>query len=350
MIKLFIPGPVEVKREIRREMARQMIGHRTPEFQNLHKEIVWEIRALLGTDKEVFLLTCSATGAMEAAIRNTVEKKVLCLANGAFGKRWFEIAMQNGKEAQLLDFGEGIAYDYGAVEEELKKGYEAVTVVLNDSATGIENNIGPIKALLKEFPGTLLLVDVVTGAFGTEIDFEGVDVGLFGTQKALALPPGVAIMIVDKKAMRRAKGVKDRGYYFDFIGLGKNAGEGYTLTTPNIPLLFALRKRLAWIRKMTMERHIERHLKNAEMTREFFRRRGFRLLVDQKNMSKTVTVVENNKGINIDEMIEYLQKRGYAIAKGYGKLKDQTFRIGHMGVGFKDTQRLLKEIDGFLAK
>ncbi len=350
MAKLFIPGPVNVEEKMLKEMTRPMIGHRTQEFRDLHKAIVADFRELLNTQDDIYLLTCSSTGAMEAAIRNAVNKRVLCLSNGAFGRRWFEIAEQNGKEAWLLDFGEGIPFDYAAVGKELEKGYEAITAVLNESATGIENNLEPLKALLAGYPDTLLLADVVTGVFGTSIDFKGMDIAVFGTQKALALPPGMAVMLVGEKAKHKAGTITNRGYYFDLISIGKNARENHTLTTPNIPLMFALRKRLGEIRKVSMEKYIEKHAINTTTTREFLKSRGFELLIDEKNRSNTLTVVKNRKNIDTKELIDYLKARGYVIAEGYGPLKPLTFRIGHMGVSHEDTALLLKEIDNFLAE
>lgn len=348
--KLFIPGPVSVEEEILQEMARPMIGHRTEEFKELHREIINHLHALLGTQgKAILLLTCSATGAMEAAVRNTMKSNALCLANGAFGKRWYAIACENGKDATLLDFGNGIPFNLHMIQKELdKKSYDTVTMVLNESATGIENSVEDLQKILVAFPRTLLLVDMVTGVFGTPIDFTNIDVAVFGTQKALALPPGVAIVVASEKVMATAEQITQKGFYFDFVRLRKKAVEDYTLTTPNIPLLFALNKRLKEIRDSGIQEYLARHQENATLTRQFFQERGFSLLVDDKDASRTVTVIQNKHNLDIKQLIAYLQTKGYSIANGYGELKDKTFRIGHMGVSVKDTKELLQEIDVFL--
>ncbi len=341
-MKLFIPGPVDVEQDVLKEMTNPMIGHRTGEFRQLHDEIVERLKRLLKIDNDIFLITGSATGAMEAAIRNCVQEKVLCIANGAFGRRWFEIAKGNGKNANLMDFGDGNPYDYALICEELQKGYEAVTVVMNDTATGIENDLEPLKKILERLPNTLLLVDAVTAAFGTPIDFNGIDVLVFGTQKALALPPGLAIAIVDVNALKKARVVMNKGFYFDFIKLKKKADQGFTLTTPNIPLLFALRKRLEQIEIRGVNDFIEAHNKNTEAVRMFFRKKGFKMFIDEEHKSKTVTVVENTPRINVTMLIDDLKEHGILVANGYGDLKQKTFRIGHMGVGLAGTKALLE--------
>ncbi|MBI2971068.1 MAG: alanine--glyoxylate aminotransferase family protein [Candidatus Aenigmarchaeota archaeon] len=348
-MKLFIPGPVAVSEEIMEEMGRPMIGHRSKEFQELFRNIVNDLKYILNTENDVFILTSSATGGMEAAVKNTVNRKVLCLSNGEFGRRWAEIARLSGKEVTELDFGDGKPFDTSLVKEELGKGYEALTVVINETSTGIENNIEEIKELLHEHPQTLLLADGVTAVFGTRVAPEGIHVLLFGTQKALALPPGLCVIIADKAAMERVLQVKNRGYYFDFMENKRSAEKGFTLTTPNIPLMYGLRAQLRNIKHTGIEAWIRRHERNAMITREFLEERGFEMFIDQNNMSKTVTVVVNNMGLDTSEMITVLKNQGFEIANGYGKLAGKTFRIGHMGVSERDTKVLLERIDAYLA-
>lgn len=354
--KLFIPGPVNVDASARCEMQRDMISHRGEDFKRLHHSIVHQMKHLLNTGNDVFLLTCSASGALEAAVRNTVDRYVLCLANGDFGRRFHEIAVTNGKDATLLDFGDGIPIDLNAVGSELKKGpyearsYDAVTVVLNDTATGIKNDVEDLKGILKDYPQTLLLVDSVTAAFGTEIDLQGIDVLVFGTQKALALPPGMSVAIVSEKALDRAKTTKSKGYYFDFIQTKKKADEDFVLTTPNIPLMYGLDYRLREIGAIGVEAYIGMHKDRARLTENFFLSKGLGLLIDEGHRSDTVTVVKIGESLDVKAMINHLKGKGYLIANGYGRLKDKTFRIGHMGVTIEDTQKLLDDIGAYISR
>lgn len=350
MKKMFIPGPVEVSKNTLIEMARPMMYHRSREFKDILKEVKKLISELLETKNEVFLLTSSATGAMESVIRSCVEKKVLCIANGEFGRRFYEIAISNGKEAELLDFGDGNNISYEKIVHKLvEKKFDAVTFVANETSTGIENNLEAIREIIDSVsPNTLLLADAVTAAFGTKIDVNKADALLFGTQKALALPPGLAILIANKKALTKSEHNKNKGYYFDLTRIKKCNDDDLTLTTPNIPLLYALRKKLFEIKAKGLNRFINEHKEKAELVRKWAEENGFELLVKEK-YSKTVTVIENTRDIDMEKTIRMLEKSGYCIANGYGPLKDKTFRIGHMGdITIEDTRNMLYQLERLL--
>lgn len=350
MKKMLIPGPVEVSRSTLIEMARPMIYHRSKEFKAILKEVKELISDLLETKNEVFLLTSSATGAMESVIRSCVENKVLCIANGEFGRRFYEIAVSNSKEAELLDFGDGNGINYETVAYKLMQNkFDAVTLVSNETSTGIENDLDALRGIIDSAsPGTLLLVDAVTAAFGTRIEVNKADALLFGTQKTLALPPGISIIIVNKKALERAEHNKNKGYYFDLTRIKKCNDEDLTLATPNLSLIYALRKKLYGIKAEGLHEFIKKHKERADLVRKWAEDNGFELLV-KDNYSKTVTVIENNKGVNIKEIIKELECSGYAIANGYGPLKDKTFRIGHMGdITIEDTRNMLYQLERLL--
>jgi aspartate aminotransferase-like enzyme len=249
------------------------------------------------------------------------------------------------KNPTLLDFGDATPYNHDEILEELKKRkYDAVTMVINETSTGIENNTYEINKILREYPETLLLTDAVTAAFGTNINTDESDVLIFGTQKALALPPGLSIAIINNKAIKRAKDVKNRGYYFDYIAMKKNAEKNFTLTTPAIPLFNALLEKLEDIKKEGLNNYIQKHKELAKIVREEMINTGFELLVDETNASNTLTVIKNTKNITIKEIQENMKREGYELASGYGKLKDETFRIGHMGVDEQTTKDAIKAI------
>jgi len=350
-MKLLIPGPVNVEEKYLNLMANSMIGHRSSAFQELYNNITNLIKELFNTNNDVFLITASASGAMEAAIRNCVNENVLCIANGDFGRRWHEIAIMNGKDSTVIDFNDATPYNYTQIEDALKiKKYDAVTVVLNETTCGIENNLEPIKKILLEYPNTLLLVDAVTAAFGTYINLDKIDVLLFGTQKALALPPGMSITIVNKAVIKRATEVKNRGYYFDYLLMKKNNDKNFTVTTPNISLMYALENKLEDIKLEGINNYIKRHNELSKLVRTEFLNLGFELLIEDANASNTVTVIKNNLNINIKRLQEEMHKNGFELANGYGKLKDITFRFGHMGLDKQTTIEALELIRNIVKK
>ncbi|MBI2140902.1 alanine--glyoxylate aminotransferase family protein [Candidatus Woesearchaeota archaeon] len=351
MKKLFIPGPVQVDRRVLEEMARPMMHHRSAECVALIREINGLLSELLGTKDSIFLLTSSATGAMEACIRSCVISRVLCIANGEFGRRWHSVAVSNGKDARLLDFGDGALVDYGAVADELRKGdFDAVTFIINETSTGMENDSKALKAAVQAASGDaakdiIILADGVSAVFGTKVDMADYDALLFATQKSLALPPGMSIIIANSRAIGRAKLVKGRGYYFDFLLLKKRSDENMTTTTPALPILYALRYRLQEIGKQGIGSYINRHKAMAELVRSRIRGMGFRLFVPS-SYSNTVTVISNNLGVDTEGLIRLLSEKGYVIENGYGPLKNKTFRISHMGdITPADTGELLAEME-----
>ena len=339
---LLIPGPVDVQKCYLEAMTKPMIGHRSKDYQALHQDVVASIQELLDTKNHVFLMTCSATGAMEAAVRNTVNKNVLCLANGAFGRRWHEIAMSCGKNATLVDFGDGQPYTLKQVKNALAtRHYDALTVVINETATGMENHLTGIKSLLKKYPDTLLLADGVTAAFGTAIDLAGIDVLVFGTQKALSLPPGLAISIANDAAIKRSKHIKNKGYYFDYERYAQHAATNHTPTTPNIPLLQALQARLHDLQRSGLQRVIQEHEARATQTRAYITTLGLAPYITDAYASKTVTTITNTLDLDMPQLQAAMQQQGFTLANGYGDLKDKTFRIGHMGLDLPTTKRAL---------
>lgn len=351
MKKLFIPGPVQVDRLVLEEMTRPMMHHRSAECISIIKEINGLLSELLGTKDSIFLLTSSATGAMEACIRSCVIGRVLCVANGEFGRRWHSVAVSNGKDARLLDFGDGMLINYGVVADELKKGdFDAVTFVINETSTGMENDSKALKAAVQAASkdsamDIIILADGVSAIFGTRVEVAGYDALLFATQKSLALPPGMSIIIANSRAIDRAKLVKGRGYYFDFLLLKKRSDENMTTTTPALPILYALRYKLQEIRKQGIGSYINRQQAMAEFVRSKIRGMGFKLFVPG-SYSNTVTVISNNLGIDTEGLVRLLSERGYVIENGYGPLKNRTFRISHMGdINLADTTEMLAEME-----
>lgn len=330
-MKLFIPGPVEVRQELRDEMSREMIGHRTPEFSELYDSVVEGLQRLMHTENRVFISTSSSTGLMEGAVRNS-GSPVLNLVNGAFGKRWHNITVKNGVDAEALEFPLGEPVKPELVGEVLReRNYSAVTLVHNESSTGLLNPVEEIGDVVPD--DTLFLLDTVSSMGGVDVDVDGsdVDVCLFGTQKCMGLPPGLAFASLSEDALDRTERVEGEGYYFSYGNFKKYDGRRQTISTPNIPLMYALEKQLNHIHgEEGMEERFARHREMTEMTHDWARGHGFEIYPEEGYESKTMSCIENTQGVDVEAMIGELRDRGYLISNGYGDLAGDTFRIGHM--------------------
>ncbi len=332
--KLFIPGPVDVSPEVLAKMSEPMVGHRGREFSSIMMSTIEKLKKLMFTENTVFLSTSSSTGLMEAAVRNCVDKKCLNIGNGAFSDRWHEITKSNGKEADFLSLDWGKAVTPELVDEMLSTGeYDALTMVHNETSTGVTSPLSEIAEVVRNYDVSFL-VDTVSSMAGikVEVDKLGIDVCLFGVQKAMALPPGLAVCSVSDRAMEKAKSVGNRGYYFDFITFQKYLKKEQTPTTPAIPLLRAMDYQLDRIlNKEGLENRFRRHERMGNLTREWAKKNFSLFPEEERYCSNTVTCISNTRGVDCNELKQKLADRGYVFANGYGKLADRTFRIAHMG-------------------
>ena len=343
--RLFIPGPTEVRSENLAALAQPQVGHRSAEFKALYASVIPKLRKLLGTDGKVFLFTSSSTGVWEAAIRNCVRERVLCCMQGAFSDRWLKVAESNGKQATALKVEWGQAITAEMIDAELAKGgYDAITVVHNETSTGVTNRLDEIAAVMKKHPDVSFLVDAVSSMAGTRIDVDelGIDVCLAGLQKAFSLPAGLAVASVSDRALEKAATIENRGYYFDLLEIAKYDSKGMTPSTPAIPQIQALDAQLDDFFVEGLEARFARHAFLADIVRGWARK-NFALFAAEGYESPTVTCVENTRGVSIAELNEELAAQWAMISNGYGVLKEKTFRIAHMG----DTQEW--EIRGLLA-
>lgn len=351
--KLFIPGPTEVKEEVLKEMSKPIIGHRSKEFTNLHNEVVQKLQKVFNTKNPIFLSGSSALGVMEACSRNTVRsnKKVLNLVCGAFSEKWAKIFKSNGKESDIVEIEWGKAIRPERVKAALEKeSYDAVCLTHNETSTGVLSSLEEISGIVKNYPETLFLVDAVSSLAGVpiKVDEWGIDVCLAGVQKALAVPPGLAVFSVSSKALKRAEEVKNRGTYFDFLQFLKYYEKGQTISTGPISQIFALYKELDIIFNEGLENRFKRHLEMAKIVKDWTNK-NFKDFAEEGYSSPTLTTILNTKNLNIKNLNEELGKRGKVISNGYGKLKDATFRISHMGEIYpKDVKDLLNDLDGIL--
>jgi len=351
--KLFTPGPVEVSKKTLAAFRRPMIGHRGAAFQSLYREIHPGLQTLFGTEQPVFLSTSSAWGVMEGAIRNLVRQRVLCCMCGAFSDKWLEVARRCGKEAEPLQVAWGKAIDHKAIDAKLATGiFDAVTLIHNETSTGVMNPLPEICCTLAKYPDVALIVDAVSSfsAMPIPMDALGMDVLLTGSQKALALPPGFALFSVSEKAFARAGQVTDRGYYFDFLEFRKQQAEDMTPTTPSISHVYALQSKLEEILAEGLTKRYERHARTNALVHEWVRARGFEFFAAEGHRAVTLTCVKNNRGIDVAELVRDLRSRHQLVIDGgYGKLKGQTFRLSNMGDETEETvSHLLRCLDDCL--
>jgi aspartate aminotransferase-like enzyme len=334
-IKLYIPGPIEVSQDTFLAMGSAMIGHRSKDFVELYERTQPMLKTLFGTSRPVFLSTSSAWGIMEASIRNLVEKKVLNCCNGAFSDKWLDVSLRCGKEAEALQVNWGSPIDPNAVEQKLSTGqFDVVTLVHNETSTGVENPLAEIAEVVSKFPDVLLVVDTVSSFSAVPIEFDnlGIDVLLTGSQKALALPPGLALFAVSEKALERASKIPDRGYYFDFLEFEKNAQKSMTPSTPCISLIYGLASKLEQIHAEGPAERYSRHEKLNSMVHQWVEKNNFEHFAPEGYRSRTLTCVSNNQDIDVPAWIRQMRdKHSLVINGGYGKIKGKTFRISNMG-------------------
>ena len=351
--KLFIPGPVEVSDKTWEAFRRPMIGHRGEAFKSLYRDIHPKLQTLFGTEQPVFLSTSSAWGVMEAAIRNLVRKRVLNCMCGAFSDKWLDVSRRCGKEAEPLEVEWGMHIDPQALDGRLASGnFDAVTLIHNETSTGVMNPLEEICAVAKKYPDVMLIVDSVSSFSAVPIPMDelGIDVLLTGSQKALALPPGFALFSVSEKAFGRAAEVPARGYYFDFLEFKKNQEGDMTPTTPSIAHAHALQSKLDDIFAEGVTKRHARHERTNALVRDWVRARGFEFFAEESYRSKTLTCVRNNRGIDVAAVVKQLRaKHHLVIDGGYGKIKGQTFRLSNMGDETEETvAHLLAGLDDCL--
>ncbi|MGH7587483.1 MAG: pyridoxal-phosphate-dependent aminotransferase family protein [Gemmatimonadota bacterium] len=362
--RLFLPGPTAVAPEVLEAQARRLIGHRGPEITALLESTQTRLRQVFQTGHRVYVSTSSATGLFEAAARSCIKDHALCCVNGAFSQRWAEVTEANGKVLARLEVEWGQPITADQVDEALDKAaadgrpFDAVTVVHNETSTGVTSPVGEIAEAIRARKAKggepiLLMVDAVSslGGIDVPVDRWGLDVCLTGGQKCLAMPPGLAFAAVSDRALERAGQIPDRGWYFDFLVYEKYLERWQTPATPAVTLLYAVDVQLDRILEEGLEARFARHRAMAEHVRSWALDR-FDILAPEGYRSDSVTAVVNTRGIDVGALNRYLaESADWVISNGYAKLKDKTFRIGHMGDHtVEECKELTRAIDAFLGR
>ncbi len=352
-LKLFTAGPVACFPEVLEAMRIQMLSHRSDEYRALHRDTVQRLAEFLEARKStVLLIPASGTGFMEASIRNAVTPrgKVLVTIIGAFGKRYREVVESNGRIPVVLEKPPGEPVLPEELDDALKKNpdVEAVTITYNETSTGVLNPLPELAKVVKEHD-KLLFVDAVSamGAADIRVDEWGIDLVFASSQKAFGVPPGLAMAAVSETVFEKAEGMKERGWYFDLLKIKKYLDTQWsTPSTPPIPQIAGLNAVLRIIERMGgKEAWLKMYSDRAEKIRSGVVEIGLELFARVGYRSPTITVVKAPEGVRGIDVYNAMRKRGFEIAKGYGPVKEYTFRIGHMGyITDEDIEELLRNL------
>jgi aspartate aminotransferase-like enzyme len=336
----FLPGPTEVHPDVLAAQTRPMIGHRGRDIEHLIAGLQEGLKQVFLTEHPVIISTSSATGLMEAAVRNGVAGgKVLSLVNGSFSSRFSEIAAACGHETEVWSVDWGRFHDPSELDDRLGRGrYDAVTITHSETSTGALQDLEAIAAVTGRHEGVMLLIDSVTGVAGAEVrtDEWGLDFVLTGSQKALALPPGLAFAVASPEMLARSAQASSKGYYFDLLPIMKSLEAHQTPSTPAISLLYALEAQLGRILAEGMEQRWARHAEMRSMTIEWVETQqadgvDVGVFAAEGHRSPTVTCISVREGRSGPEVVSAMKERGWVIGGGYSRLKETAIRIGHMG-------------------
>jgi len=362
-LNLRIPGPTPLPPAVREALALPMIGHRSQAFRELHHRVVQDLKAMLRTENDVFVLTSSGTGGMEAAVVNTLSPgdRVLSISIGNFGERFRTIARTYGAEIVPLDVEWGRAVEPEAVEAALERNPDvaAVLVTHNETSTGVTNPLREIAGVVKAHRSSsgkspLLLVDAISsaGCLPLETDAWGLDVVVTGSQKGWMIPPGLAFVTMSPAAWEAHAQARMPRFYFDLSAARKSLAKDQTPWTPAVNLFYGLAMALESMRREGLEAIIERHRRVGEYTRRQIKAMGLKLFADERYASNTVTSIHAPAGVDVEEMRKVLEREyGVVLAGGQGPLRGKIFRIGHLGnVYEEDIDAALEAIRRYLER
>jgi predicted phosphoserine aminotransferase len=344
---LYLPGPTEVREDVIEAMAQPMFGHRMDRMTDLYTTIVEDTKEFLDTDQEVIILTASGTEFWEATTLNLVEDSMLVPTSGAFSERQANVAERLGKSVDRIEYEWGQAVKPEDISAALDQNdYDAVGVVMNETSTGVRNPIEAIGDIVSEHPDTYFVVDAISCLGGDAIGIEdhGIDCIFTSTQKAFAMPPGLAVCTVSDAAYERELETESASWYGGFQRcLDYYDRKGQTHSTPAIPVMLAYRKQMKHMLEEGHGARDRRHREMAEYTREWAREH-FDLYPESGYESQTVTCIENTRDIDVAETVAAVSEEyDMVFSSGYGDLGEDSFRIGHMGEHTVDSIRELTD-------
>jgi aspartate aminotransferase-like enzyme len=332
---LVAPGPTPVPEQARLAMAESLLHHRGPDFKAIFEEVRAQLKWVFQTEAEVLTLTCSGTGAFEAAMVNFTKRDdtVIVIGGGKFGERWGEVGTSYGMKVVEVPVEWGKVVDLNAFEHALNKHPNAsmVTLSVSETSTGVLHPLSDIVELTKKHGKALLAVDGITavGVHDIPMDEMGIDILVSGSQKSFSIPPGLGFVAASQRAWSRAEASDHPRYYFDLRRELKNHLKNQTAFTPAISLIVGLRVVLRMMQEEGLEAIFDRHRVLAEATRAGVQALGLGIFPEVPANSVTAASVPD--GVNASGLVSYMRKDGVTIAAGQDRLKDTTIRIGHLG-------------------
>lgn len=342
---LMIPGPTPVPHSVLLAGAAPMINHRGPEFAAALKEATEGLKRVFQTRHDVFILSASGTGGLEAAIVNTLSPgdTALSVSIGVFGDRFATIANTYGAKVETLDFEWGTAADPTEIRERLaadkKKEIKAVLITHNETSTGVTNDLATIGPMVREH-GALLLVDGISSlvAMDCQTDAWCLDVVVAGSQKAFMIPPGLVFVAINDRGWSAMEKATAPRFYFDLAKAKSYFERGQTPWTPAVPQVLQLRAALRILEAEGMQACFERHARQAAAVRAGVKALGLKLFAEESHASNAVTSIRIPEGIEVAALRKHLlDKYGVVLAGGQQRLGTEIFRIGHLGyVGESD--------------
>ncbi len=337
MEELRIHGPTPLPNEVLQAITKQMINHRGEEFIEMLNGVTDKLKHLFQTKGDVFLLTGSGTGGLEAAIVNTLSPgdKVLSVSTGVFGERFAAIAQQFGAEVVPLRFEWGKTADAEAIRQALQTEPEikAVLVTHNETSTGVTNDLASLSQAVKEFD-KLLLVDAISsiGSINLPVDDWHCDVTITASQKGWMAPPGIAMVSMSQKAWQAHSKARMPRFYWDFTQAKNYLARGQTPWTPAISTVFALSTALELMLKEGLPNILARQARVGKTTREGIKSLGLSLFAKGDYASNTVTAVSSSNGLDTKKLVKIMkEEHEIVLAGGQQTLDGKIFRIGHLG-------------------
>lgn len=357
MENLRIPGPTPCPDEVLQAMTKQMINHRGPEFARILNRVTESLKILFQTRNDVFLLTGSGTGGLEAAVVNTLSPgdTVLSVSIGVFGDRFTSIAEQYGAEVIPLKFEWGKAADPDEVRRALEKEpkIKAVLVTHNETSTGVTNDLASLSSVIKGFD-KLLIVDAISslGSINLPVDEWGCDIAVTGSQKGWMAPPGLTMVSVSETAWQAHANARMPRFYWDFSRARSYLEKGQTPWTPAVSTVFAMNTSLGMMLDEGLPNIIARHARIGQLARDGVKSLGLTLFADENFASNTVTAVNAPEGVNANDLRKILlAENEIVLGGGQQRLDGMIFRIGHLGlVAEEDIQAVIAALKGALAK
>ena len=357
-MNLRIPGPIPVPEDILETMSRPMINHRGPEYKEMLYRVTDGLKRVFATENDVYILTASGTGAMEAAIVNTLSPgdRVLCVSVGSFGDRFGEIAEIYGAEVTMLKSDPGTAADPAEVRAALQQdqSVKAVLVTHNETSTGVTNDLEAIARVVRGEFDKLLLVDGISSvcSLPLQTDSWGCDVVATASQKGWMLPPGLAFISFSQRAWQAHDRATMPSFYFDLAQYRKYYEIGQPPYTPGLSVMYALDYALERILDEGMESIFQRHAEIGQLTRNGLKALGLTLFAAEGAASNTVTAARVPDGVDAKDLVRLIREEyDVVMAPGQGPLTGQILRIGHMGDTKQDEiEAALDALSGALAK